>query len=221
MLSHIATRLPGPTNTLYRLRSELEGQGRSIVDLVGNVNQEGILFPQEAFEDILLRSARASRIYRPDSFGQRPARQAISDYYRSHGNPIDPDCIVLTPGTSIAYWYCFKLLANEGDEILCPRPSYPLFDYIAALSGVRLISYELEEHRSWAVDIERLDACISTKTRALILISPHNPTGHVSPASEINALAEIAGRHQLAIIADEVFSEFLLAPGRFPRVTGT
>ncbi len=220
MFSHIATRLPGPTNRLYQLRSELERQGRSIIDLVsGNVNQQGILFPQEAFEDILLRSARASRVYHPDSFGQKPARQAIADYYGSHGDPIDPNCIVLTPGTSIAYWYSFKLLANEGDEILCPRPSYPLFDYIAALSGVKLISYELVENRSWAIDLDRLDASISTKTRALILISPHNPTGHVSPPEEIRALAEIARRHQMAIIVDEVFSEFLIASRRFPRAT--
>ncbi|HSP06654.1 MAG TPA: aminotransferase class I/II-fold pyridoxal phosphate-dependent enzyme, partial [Acidobacteriota bacterium] len=148
MFSHIASHLPGPTNRLYKLRSELERQGSNIVDLVsGNVNQQGILFPQETFEDILVRSARASRIYRPDSFGQKSARGAISDYYRSHGDRVAPECIVLTPGTSIAYWYCFKLLANEGDEIICPRPSYPLFDYIAGLSGVKLISYELDERQ--------------------------------------------------------------------------
>ena len=116
---------------------------------------------------------------------------------------------MITPGTSVSYWYCLKLLADEGDEILCPCPSYPLFDYIALLSGVKLIPYRLQESRNWSVDIDQLEACISTRTRALVLISPHNPTGHVASPEEIAGLAEVARRHDLAIISDEVFSEFL------------
>ena len=218
MFSRIASRLHGETNSLYRLRDGLRSQGVGVVDLIsGNVTEYGIAFPQDLLEGVLVRASRQCQIYRPDSFGQMPARKAISGYYQERGVIIPAGQILLTPGTSISYWYCFKLLADEGDEILCPRPSYPLFDYIAALSGVKLVSYPLREGKRWSIDLERLDACISTKTRALVLISPHNPTGHVASEEEIRDLAEVAQRHDLAIISDEVFSEFLLQGGVLPR----
>jgi len=218
MFSKIASKLHGESNALYRIRDELKTQGHDIRDLVsGNVNDQGFVFPQDILEEILVRGARRCPIYHPDSFGQRPAREAVSEYYREYGHEISPDHILITPGTSISYWYCFKLLADEDDEILCPCPSYPLFDYIALLSGVKLIPYPLRESKGWGIDIEQLEACISTKTRALVLISPHNPTGHVSPPEEITALADVARRHGLAIISDEVFSEFLFGHKSLPR----
>jgi alanine-synthesizing transaminase len=218
MFSQVASRLDADTNPLYRMRDELTAGGQNVLDLItGNVGEAGILFPQDTLERIWIAAARASRIYRPDSFGQRPARDAVSAYYESHGTTVPPENIILTPGTSLSYWYCFKLLANDGDEILCPRPSYPLFDYIAALSGITLAPYDLMESRGWEIDLDRLEANISTRTRALVLISPHNPTGHVSSARELAALAEVATRHDLAIISDEVFSEFMHTGDVFPR----
>ena len=222
MFSRITSQLQGESNSLYRIRKELQSQGHIIRDLVsGNINDQGFVFPQDLLEDILVRGSRSCRIYRPDSFGNQGAREAISRYYQGCGYAIDPGNILLTPGTSLSYLYCFKLLADEGDEILCPCPSYPLFDYIALLSGVKLTSYKLDEDRNWAMDLDHLEACISTKTRALVLISPHNPTGHISSFNEIAAMADIARRHDLAIISDEVFSEFLLAGESLPRPAGT
>ncbi len=218
MFSSIASKFRGEGNPLYRLRDELQSEGLVIRDLIsGNINEHGLVFPQDILEDILIRSARLCRIFRPDSLGHRRAREAVSEYYRDRGVTIGPESILITTGTSLSYWYCFKLLADEGDEILCPCPSYPLFDYIAMLSGVQLISYQLDEARDWSIDIEQLESCISTKTRALVLISPHNPTGHVSSSEEVNQLAEVAVRHDLAIISDEVFSEYLLEGKFLPR----
>jgi alanine-synthesizing transaminase len=210
MFSGITERLHGESNALYKLRDELKEQGHAILDLIsGNINEQGFIFPQDLLEEALVRGARQCRIYHPDSFGQKCAREAVSEYYRSNGHSIDPDCILITPGTSLSYWYCFKLLADAGDEILCPCPSYPLFDYIALLSGVKLIPYRLIEKRHWAIDVDQLEACVSTRTRAIVLISPHNPTGHVASQEEIAGIEDIASRHDLAIISDEVFSEFL------------
>ncbi len=221
MLSKIASKLRGESNALYRLRDELRAQGHSIRDLIsGNISEHGFVFPQDLLEQILVRGSRDCRIYQPDSFGQKGAREAVSEYYRGCGLTIDPECVLITPGTSMSYWYCFKLLADEGDEILCPCPSYPLFDYIALLSGVRLIPYHLVEARNWAIDLDQLEACVSTRTRALVLISPHNPTGHVASPEEIAGLADVASRHDLAIISDEVFSEFLLEDESLPRPAG-
>ncbi len=218
MFSTVAARLHADKNPLYLLRDELQSQGAVLTDLIsGSVQEQGILFPQAALEESLLEGARASTIYRPDSFGQVAAREAISAYYQDRGSSIAAESLVLTPGTSIAYWYAFKLLANEADEILCPSPSYPLFDYIASLSNVRLLPYRLDENRNWAIDLDYLESMISTRTRAIVLISPHNPTGHVSSQQEIGSIGEVAERHDLALISDEVFSEFLIGEGVLPR----
>jgi alanine-synthesizing transaminase len=222
MFSKIAARLHGESNSLYKLRDELRSQGCAIQDLIsGNINECGYLFPQERLEEILVRSLPRCRVYHPDSLGQEPARAAVAEFYRGCGFTVDPDCILITPGTSLSYWYCFKLLADEGDEFLCPCPSYPLFDYIALLSGVKLIPYRLSENRNWRIDMDQLEACISTRTRALVLISPHNPTGHVASSEDIAQLADVARRHDLAIISDEVFGEFLLQARPLPRMLGT
>ncbi len=217
MLSRISSGLQGEINPLYRLRQEIDSQGQAITDLIaGNVTRHGIGFPQPLLEEILRDASKRTGIYVPDPLGQLPAREAIARYYDRSGLIIPADRILLTPGTSLSYWYCFKLLADPEDEILCPRPSYPLFDYIAALSGVKTVSYPLNEARSWEIDLERLESMISTRTRAVVLISPHNPTGRVASAEELEGLAEIAQRHRLALISDEVFGEFLLQPGKTP-----
>jgi len=222
MFSKIAAKLHGRPNELYRIRDERIQGGRQLHDLIsGNFNEHGFLFPQDSLEEILLEASRRCRVYSPDSFGQRSAREAVSVYYRDSGRAIDPGSVLITPGSSLSYWYCFRLLADEGDEILCPCPSYPLFDYIALLCGVRLISYRLEESEGWRIDFERLENSISTKTRAIVLISPHNPTGHVATEHEIGILSEIASRHDLAVLSDEVFSEFLIGPGSLPRPDGS
>jgi alanine-synthesizing transaminase len=222
MFSRTAARLHGPKNPLYSLRDELTSAGCSVTDLVsGNVTEQGLGFPQPLLEEILVHASRRCRAYHPDPFGQAAARRAISGYYRDRDVALPPEHLLLTPGTSISYWYCFRLLADEGEEILCPRPTYPLFDYIAELSGVRMICYPLEESRSWAIDFDRLEHRISNATRAVILISPHNPTGHTASPEEIARLADVARRHGLAVIADEVFSEFLLSRDSLPRPAGS
>jgi aspartate/methionine/tyrosine aminotransferase len=217
--SLVAESLAASKNPLYLLRDELSHDGSTVIDLVrGNVNEHGIVFPPDLLNAILRDAAESARVYRPDSFGQTPARDAVSRYYNGH---IPSNHIVITPGTSVSYWYCFKLLAEAGDEILTPQPSYPLFDYIAKLCGVQLRHYRLREDRGWAIDLNHLEDQITTKTRAIVLISPHNPTGMVAGDSDLQALAEIATRHNLPIISDEVFSEFLFGMDSLPRPAST
>jgi len=217
--SSLAESLAGSRNPLYSIHEQLRLEGRCVTDLVrGNVNERGIEYPQDILKEILRDAAESARIYRPDSFGQAPAREAISAYYRGR---IPAKHIVVTPGTSVSYWYCFKLLAEPGDEILTPQPSYPLFDYIARLCGVQLRHYRLREDQGWKIDLGQLEDQITTKTRAIVLISPHNPTGMVADESELRGLAEIAQRHRLPIISDEVFSEFLFGIPTLPRPSDT
>ena len=218
MFSNVASKLFSESNELYRLRDELQARGHEIRDLVsGNINECDYVFPQNLIEEIIGRASRRCRVYHPDSFGQLPAREAVSEFYGKSGVTIRPTDILITPGSSLAYWYCFRLLADAGDEILCPRPSYPLFEYIALLAGVKLTSYSMTEKNGWAIDIDYLEANITTRTRAIVLISPHNPTGYVASTEEISDIAKIARRHNLPIISDEVFSECLIEPGELPR----
>ena len=213
--SSLADSLASSKNPLYILHDELSSAGRPVLDLIkGNVNEHGMVFPPADLKEILSAASDAARVYRPDSFGQPVAREAISAYYEGR---LPPSQFLITPGTSVSYWYCFKLLAETGDEILTPQPSYPLFDYIAQLCGVKLTTYRLDEDRGWAIDLNHLEEQISSRTRAIVLISPHNPTGMVASATELEELAAIAARNDVAIISDEVFNEFVFTGAPLPR----
>jgi aspartate/methionine/tyrosine aminotransferase len=221
-LSRLASTFPVQPNPLYRERDQRLSQGLPVVDLVSaNVTEQGIIFPPDLLHDILAEAAQRARTYRPDPLGQLQAREAVSVYYRDHQIHIPASQVVLTPGTSLAYWYAFSVFCDPGDEVLVPRPSYPLFDELANLARVRMVSYPLDEARRWAVNVNSLAAAITDRTRAIILISPHNPTGAVASAEEIDAIAGAAADHELPIIADEVFGEFLSGLDRLPRPAGT
>jgi alanine-synthesizing transaminase len=218
MLSQLKQHFDMPTNRLYALKERYRRQGIAYLDLVsGDVTSQGIQFPQRLLESALRSAARQSRIYRPDPLGQPVARQALSRYYESQGLRIDPDQLILTPGTSLSYLYAFKLIADAGDEILCPAPSYPLCESIAALAGVKLVAYRLRERARWDIDFDHLIGQISPRTRGIILVSPHNPTGAVVTEDEIKTLGTIATRNHLPIISDEVFSPFVFNGGTLPR----
>jgi aspartate/methionine/tyrosine aminotransferase len=221
-LSRLASTFHAETNPLYRERDHRLAQGLPALDLIsGNVTEQGITFPPDLLASIVADAAGVARTYRPTPMGQRPAREAISAYYRAQGVDVPAEQIVLTPGTSLAYWYAFSAFCDPGDEVLTPTPSYPLFDEIASLAHVRLTSYRLDEARGWAIDVDNLAAAITDRTRAIVLISPHNPTGAVATRAEINGLAAAARERGIPIIADEVFGEFLSEPRTLTRPAGT
>jgi aspartate/methionine/tyrosine aminotransferase len=123
------------------------------------------------------------------------------------------DLIVLTASTSEAYSLLFKLLADAGDEVLVPRPSYPLFAHLARLDGIDAREYDLEYHGAWSIDFSTIERAISPRTRAIVVVSPNNPTGSFVSEQELGQLAEMCGPRGIALIADEVFSDYELSPG--------
>jgi len=155
-----------------------------------------------------LADPRALR-YEPSAAGMPVARAAVSDYYSGRGTrPVSPDRILLTASTSEAYAFVFKLLADPGDEILVPSPSYPLFDYLAALDSVRVVQYPLVYHGSWNIDFDALARSITYRSCAIVLVNPNNPTGSFLKQSELGPLLALCREHNLALISDEVFADY-------------
>lgn len=150
--------------------------------------------------------------YEPAPFGLYEARLEVSRYYARRQIEVDPDRIVLTASTSEAYALLFKLLCDPGDQVLIPSPSYPLFEYLAALENVCLTPYHLNYDGAWYYDFADLRNRINERTRAIIIVNPNNPTGSFLTAEERNELVEIATRQQLPIISDEVFMDYDLTP---------
>ena len=130
------------TNQLARLLDEKKRNHETILDLTeSNPTRAGFDFPTAEILSALTQTQAMS--YEPNPRGLLVTRQAIADYYLESGRSVDPENIFLTASTSEAYSWLFKLLTDQGDEILVPQPSYPLFDFLASLEGVRLIPYDL------------------------------------------------------------------------------
>jgi alanine-synthesizing transaminase len=154
----------------------------------------------------------ASLGYHPEPHGLEPARRAIAAYYAGRGSIVATKDIILTVSTSEAYSFAFRLLCNPGDEVMVPTPSYPLFDFLADLQDVKLVRYPLVYDHGWQIDLHSLEQAITSRTRAMIVVHPNNPTGHFTKSSEVARLNEICSARQMAIIADEVFLDFSLTP---------
>jgi len=175
-----------------------------LIDLtLSNPTRAGFRYPAELFEP-----AADARAYAADALGLFSAREAIAGHMRTLGVPADADRMLLTASTSEAYGFLFKLLCDPGDEVLVPAPSYPLFDHLARLESVTPVNYALLAADEFRIDVDALRSRITERTRAIVIVSPNNPTGSVVKRDELHALASLG----LPIISDEVFGEFRFAP---------
>ena len=194
-------RLSGAIARLRENRLEFDDLTES------NPTRVGIDYPVRLLETLARPSGL---IYAPEPFGMPAARDAVVGDFRRRGMTVPRDRIVLTASTSEAYSMLFKLLCNPGDEVLVPAPSYPLFEYLAALDSVRPRTYQLEYHGAWSLDIDSLRRGTTDRTRAVVVVSPNNPTGSYLKRAELDALAIHCRDHGLALIGDEVFAEYVL-----------
>lgn len=206
----VSSRLPGPfeSNALTTALGELRQHGIAITDLtVSNPITAGLVFPPEALRTALTDACISG--YVPDPLGRRETREAIA---RWHGRGVEPDDVVLTASTSEAYAWLFKLFCDPGDEVLVPSPSYPLFEWLARLEGVSATPVPSFFHERWHLDIGALEAAAQERTRAIVVVNPNNPTGHFLSRTEWQGLTELCARKSLALIVDEVFSDYVLEP---------
>jgi aspartate/methionine/tyrosine aminotransferase len=206
-----SSRVPADlqANRLARALARARAAGRHLIDLtVTNPTAAGIEYPASVLEAL---SHPDGDVYDPHPLGLRTAREAVAGDYARRGVTIAPDRIVLTSSTSEAYSLLFKLLCEpSGDGVLVPSPSYPLFDHLTRLDGVTTAAYTLEYHGRWMVDSERVDAAWTPRTRAVLAVSPNNPTGSILSDAEIEALSMRCAERDAALILDEVFADYPL-----------
>jgi alanine-synthesizing transaminase len=207
-----STRVPADLapNRLTVAEMALRARGVPLVDLTEtNPTRVGLAYPADCLAAL---SSPASLGYDPQPFGVRSAREAVADELGRTGPRPDESRVILTASTSEAYTFLFKLLCEPGDQVLVPVPSYPLFEHLTRLELVDVRTYPLEYHGTWSVDFGRLDAAITPRTRAILVVSPNNPTGSVLTRPDLEGLARRCEQYQLALIGDEVFADYLLEP---------
>jgi len=197
-------------NRLSRAAAEARASGRPVLDLTEtNPTRVGLAYPDSLLAPL---AARAGLCYEPEPFGLPAARQAVSAEYAAAGLRVDAERIILTASTSEAYSFLFKLLCEPGDEVLVPVPSYPLFDHLCRLDAVGIRTYPLDYHGTWSPDVAALAAAVTPRTRAVLLVSPNNPTGSLLGRDDLHAIAGICRERDLALVGDEVFADYLIDP---------
>lgn len=198
-------------NRLAGAMGRARTSGQTTIDLtLSNPTRAGFDYPPD-----LLRGLGDDRslVYWPSPLGLLEAREAVSRDYARRGSMLAPDRIVLTASTSEAYSLVFKVLCDAGDEVLVPRPSYPLFEHLTRLDALASVPYDLEYHGAWSIDIDSMERALSPRTKVILVVSPNNPTGSFITPDELERVAGLCRSRDIAIVADEVFADYELVPG--------
>jgi alanine-synthesizing transaminase len=194
-------------NRFTQAQQELRAAGREVLDLtISNPTRAELHYDAEAILQALVNPKAMD--YDPQPKGLLSAREAVAAYYRKQYDDVDPESIVLTTSTSEGYSYLFRLLCNVEDEILVPKPSYPLFEFLADLQDVKLVPYLLLYDHGWQIDFPSLYKAVNHRTRAVVVVHPNNPTGSFVADEERNALNNFCREYKLSLIADEVFLDY-------------
>jgi aspartate/methionine/tyrosine aminotransferase len=196
-------------NRFTEAERDVRHAGGKVLDLtVSNPTRAQLAYDTE--EILASLSQPEVMDYDPQPKGLRSAREAVVEYYRERNKncDLDPDSVVLATGTSEGYSYVLRLLCNPEDEILVPNPSYPLFEFLADLQDVKLVPYSLLYDHGWQIDFSTLQPAVSSRTRAIVLVNPNNPTGSYVSTSERNSLNQFCGEHDLSLLVDEVFLDY-------------
>ena len=204
---------------------DARSRGVRLLDLTAsNPTRVGLRYDSAAILGAL--GSERAMDYDPQAKGLLSARQAVGGYYRerltrserdvasnvSTGGVsiVDPERVVLTTSTSEGYSFVFRLLCNAGDELLVPKPSYPLFEFLADLQDVKLVPYPLIYDHGWQMDFHSLEKAVTGRTRGVVVVHPNNPTGSYVQPGEFAPLNDFCRAHGLAVIVDEVFLDYAL-----------
>lgn len=208
----VSSRLPAnlEPNAVARALQEKRRRAGAIVDLTeSNPTRAGFTYAEDLLTPL---GDKRGLDYEPQALGMWSARAAVAADFRRRGIAISADRVAVTSSTSEAYALLFKLLCDAGDAVLVPHPSYPLFDHLTQFESVSAIPYALEYHGAWRIDVDSLRRSASDRTRAVLIVSPNNPTGSWLHRDDLTAVSALAAERGWAIIGDEVFADYPLDP---------
>ena len=185
--------------------ASFRAEGRPIVDLTDtNFHRQGIRYP-----DSRLRAYFSEYVdrrgYRSESLGMRYTRDRLSEWYRSEGELIDSERVILTASTSESYSLVFQSLFSSGDRVLLPVPTYPLFDQLCDYARLEPVYYRLRPENGFAPDFDDVVEGFEAGARAVVIISPNNPTGAVLSTSALARFDRLAASYGALVVSDEVF----------------
>lgn len=203
-----SSRLPDSfePNALSRLLETRRAAHAAMLDLTSsNPTACGFVYPETEIRSAL--AAPGILRYLPDPQGAPEARAAVAAH---HGHGLRSGEILLTASTSEGYALLFKMLGDPGDEVLVPSPSYPLFEWLARLEGMNARPVPSYFHERWHLDLEAMEAAVTDRTRAVVVVNPNNPTGHFLSRTEWDGLTRLCARCSLALLVDEVFADYPL-----------
>jgi alanine-synthesizing transaminase len=205
-LAGVSYEIRGP---VIEHANELERAGHSVLRLnIGNPAAFGFEAPEEILQDII-RNLPGAHGY-SDSRGLLPARRAVVQHYQNLGlADIDVDDVFLGNGVSELASMAVQALLDDGDEVLIPAPDFPLWTAVTTLAGGKAVHYLCDEDAAWLPDLADMAAKITSRTRAVVIINPNNPTGAVYPRDLLEGILDLARRHHLLVIADEIYDKIL------------
>jgi alanine-synthesizing transaminase len=205
-LAGVSYEIRGP---VIEQANELERAGHSVLRLnIGNPAPFGFDAPEELLQD-MIRNLPSAHGY-SDSRGILPARRAVVQHYQNRGvADIDVDDVFLGNGVSELATMAIQALLENGDEVLIPAPDYPLWTAITTLAGGKAVHYLCDEGAGWLPDLADMASKITSRTRAVLIINPNNPTGAVYPRDVLDGILDLARRHNLLVLADEIYDKIL------------
>lgn len=218
-------------NPLTRRLAAARSRGDVLTDLTeSNPTRAGVVPDAIAREMVAALGDPRGVAYAPEPLGHELAREAVAGYYRARGvaaEAVDARRVALSASSSEAYAWLFKLLCERGDRVLVPRPSYPLFEWLAGLEEVELEPYPLLREEGFRVDLDAVAAALAgpegARTRAILMVHPNNPTGSFVRRDDAEALEALAAAHGVALVVDEVFGDYAhgaLPADRLPTFAG-
>ncbi len=206
----VAARVSGFTYAIRNVVAEakkVEASGRTVRYLnIGDPIPFGFQPPPHLIEAVE-RAMRDGHNGYTASVGVTPAREAVAAEYERRGMPVGVDRVILTAGTSEGIELALGALADAGDEVLVPTPTYPLYTAVLAKLGARAVHYRTDPGNDWQPDVEHIKSLMSARTRAIVIIDPNNPTGAVYPEATRRQLIDLAERAGVPILADEVYGD--------------
>ena len=206
----VAKRIGGFVYAIRNIVTEarkVEAAGLNVRYLnIGDPITFGFQTPPHLIEAVERAMRDGHNGYAP-SVGILPAREAVAAECLRRGMPVTPDRVLITSGTSEGIELTLTAIAQDGDEVLVPVPTYPLYTAVLAKIGARAIFYRTDPGRGWLPDLDHIRSLIGPATRALVVIDPNNPTGATYPATVRRELVDLADRHNFPLLADEVYAD--------------